>query len=127
MREDVSGLQFIRLLRPVTYKLDYAGIDKNYYRGLSAEQIASLPEHSRIQLGERQSGFLAQEVEQAANSIGFKFTGVDKPANPESFYGLRYSEFVVPLVKAVQEQQAIIEKMQETIEMLKKEIELNKR
>jgi trimeric autotransporter adhesin len=28
---------------------------------------------------------------------------VDKPKNDKDFYGLRYAEFVVPLVKAVQE------------------------
>jgi trimeric autotransporter adhesin len=37
--------------------------------------------------------------------------------------GLRYSEFVVPLVKAVQEQQAVIEKQQSQIETLLKRIE----
>jgi hypothetical protein len=31
------------------------------------------------------------------------FSGVDKPQNKYSLYGLRYAEFVVPLVKAVQE------------------------
>ncbi|MCR9287909.1 MAG: hypothetical protein NXI23_11030, partial [Bacteroidetes bacterium] len=35
--------------------------------------------------------------------------GVDKPKNETSHYGLRYATFVVPLVKAVQEQQEIIE------------------
>jgi hypothetical protein len=33
---------------------------------------------------------------------------VDKPKNENDMYGLRYSEFVVPLVKAVQEQQQMI-------------------
>jgi hypothetical protein len=28
---------------------------------------------------------------------------VDKPLNKDGLYGLRYSDFVVPLVKAVQE------------------------
>ena len=31
------------------------------------------------------------------------------PQNEKAMYGLRYDEFVVPLVKAVQEQQIIIE------------------
>lgn len=58
----------------------------------------------------RYSGFIAQEVEKAANSVGYDFSGVDKPKNEKDYYGLRYSEFVVPLVKAVQEQQVMIEK-----------------
>src|SRR5262249_40206642 len=31
------------------------------------------------------------------------FSGVDKPKNDKDLYGLRYSDFVMPLVKAVQE------------------------
>jgi len=50
------------------------------------------------------TGFIAQDVDKAAQSIGYNFSGVDKPKNDQqSFYGLRYSDFVVPLVKAVQE------------------------
>ena len=66
----------------------------------------------------RYTGFLAQEVETAAKSSGFDFSGVDAPKNDQDLYGLRYSEFVVPLVKAVQEQQALIMKMEERIRQL---------
>ena len=55
------------------------------------------------------TGFIAQDVEAAAQSIGYNFSGVDAPKNENDYYGLRYAEFVVPLVKAVQEQQVIIE------------------
>ena len=64
------------------------------------------------------TGFIAQEVEEAARNAAFSFSGVDKPRNQLGVYGLRYAEFVVPLVKAVQEQQAIIEMQQKTIDML---------
>lgn len=33
----------------------------------------------------------------------YDFGAIDKPKNNKDFYGLRYSEFVVPLVQAVQE------------------------
>ncbi len=49
------------------------------------------------------TGFVAQEVEQAAKELNYQFSGVDGPKNTDHFYGLRYAEFVVPLVKAVQE------------------------
>ena len=39
------------------------------------------------------------------------------------FYGLRYAEFVVPLVKGIQEQQTIIEAQQKQIGELLKRIE----
>ncbi len=49
------------------------------------------------------TGFIAQEVEKAANDIGYNFSGVKKPQSDKSFYALSYSDFVVPLVKAVQQ------------------------
>ena len=55
------------------------------------------------------TGFIAQDVEKAARELGFDFSGVDAAKNAKDLYGLRYSEFVVPLVKAVQEQQEEIE------------------
>jgi hypothetical protein len=48
---------------------------------------------------------------------------VDNPANPDGYYNLRYADFVVPLVKAVQEQQEIIENQQKQIDELKKMLE----
>jgi len=65
-------------------------------------------------------------VEQAAIQTGFPFSGVDKPANDKTLYGLRYGDFVVPLVKAVQEQQVIIEEQNKKIEFLLKELQLIK-
>ena len=70
-----------------------------------------------------QTGFIAQEVEQAAQQINFDFGGIDKPKNNNDYYGLRYAEFVVPLVKAVQEQQTIIQNQQKQIDELKKLVE----
>jgi hypothetical protein len=71
----------------------------------------------------RRSGFIAQEVEQAAQSVGYDFSGIDAPKNEHDLYGLRYAEFVVPLVKAVQEQQQVIRQQQQTIDLLLKRLE----
>jgi hypothetical protein len=65
------------------------------------------------------TGFIAQEVEAAAKNIGFDFSGVDAPDNEKDMYGLRYDEFVVPLVKAVQELNAINEAQKVTNESQK--------
>ncbi len=73
--------------------------------------------------GVRFTGFLAQEVEAAATKVGFQFSGVDKPATEDGTYSLRYAEFVVPLVKAVQEQQAIIDAQNKKIESLEQRLE----
>ena len=51
------------------------------------------------------TGFIAQEVEKAATEIGYTFDGVNVPKDENDNYSLAYSQFVVPLVKAVQELQ----------------------
>ena len=68
------------------------------------------------------TGFMAQEVEKAANRpAGYNFSGIDKPqdANKQT-YALRYSDFVVPMIKAIQEQQKMIQELKKEIEDLKK-------
>lgn len=49
------------------------------------------------------TGFVAQEIEEAAKKMGYEFSGVDAPKGKDDLYGIRYSAFVVPLVKSVQE------------------------
>ena len=65
-----------------------------------------------LSLGLKPVGFIAREVEAAAKEIGYNFSGVDKPKNDKDIYGLRYAEFVVPLVKGMQEQQEMIEDLE---------------
>jgi hypothetical protein len=65
------------------------------------------------------TGFIAQEVEQAAKDLKYDFSGVYVPENEKDVYGLSYSEFVVPLVKAVQELSKQNEDLQNQIVELK--------
>jgi hypothetical protein len=67
-----------------------------------------------------QSGFIAQDVLKAAKAVGYDFDGVNKPQHDKDNYSIAYSQFVVPLVKAVQEQQAMIESLLKRIEQLEK-------
>jgi hypothetical protein len=130
--QNVPGLAFISKLKPVTYTMDVDAIDaalRPPHQSLeernpenlnpSAEEIASKQAQSQIVY----TGFIAQEVEQAAKEIGYDFSGVDVPKNDKGMYGLRYAEFVVPLVKAVQEQQQMIQEQQQIIQELQKRIE----
>ena len=71
----------------------------------------------------RQSGFIGQEVQEAASAAGYSFDGVHVPANDNDNYSVAYSQFVVPLVKAVQEQQAMIEKLKQDNEELRSRLE----
>lgn len=127
IKEEVKGLDFIRRLRPVTYQYNIEKLDdflgttaRRSERGdtLSQFEIESREKASSI----RYTGFIAQEVEQAARELGFDFSGVDAPDNEKDLYGLRYAEFTVPLVKAVQEQQTIIEAQQEQLKALQEQL-----
>jgi hypothetical protein len=119
IKEDVPGLSFLMNLRPVTYTLDVEGINQSL--GIKEGEIHSSAQGSEAS-GKVHSGFIAQEVEQAASMIGYNFSGVDTPNNDNDLYGLRYAEFVVPLVKAVQEQQAQIEALKAELEALKEKL-----
>lgn len=118
VQQNVPGLSFITKLKPVTYQLDLDVI----HTYLKTPSEVRKPETENDKKQEIQTGFIAQEVEKAALETGFNFSGVDKPKNEEDFYGLRYAEFVVPLVKAVQEQQEMIEKLQLKIQQLEERI-----
>ncbi|MCF8465720.1 MAG: tail fiber domain-containing protein [Flavobacteriales bacterium] len=119
VKEDVRGLDFILQLRPVTYNVAAHELAGFLGEDLSVEDDGSISmktdETDRRSRDEKEqirySGFMAQEVEEAAKKLGFDFSGVDVPQNEESLYGLRYAEFVVPLVKAIQEQQVMIDEL----------------
>jgi hypothetical protein len=114
VKEDVPGLAFINQLRPVTYQInrelinDYTGVNTRKQEQTKQNSTGS-SNYKTEPLSETTTGFIAQEVETAAKKIGYNFSGVDAPKNKKDVYGLRYDEFVVPLVKAVQELNAIYE------------------
>ena len=119
IHEDVKGLDFIMKLRPITYQLDVPNLsarlnENTEHREESKMDIAMAEKESMIQ-----SGFIAQEVEQAATEVGYDFSGVDKPKNENDLYALRYAEFVVPLVKAVQELQQQVEQLRNQLNGMK--------
>jgi len=105
VNEDVIGLDFIMKLRPVTYNIN---LDKeNQLLGISDK--VNLPNKYDIEKVKK-TGFIAQEVEAAANEVDFDFSGIQSPKNEHDLYGLSYAEFVVPLVKSVQELNQKLEK-----------------
>jgi len=118
IQENVKGLDFIMKLRPVTYHLDVTALRVKLNE--PSEHLKESGMEDAITQKERMvySGFIAQEVEQASHDLGYDFSGVDKPKNENDLYGLRYAEFVVPLVKAMQEQQMQIADLQKENEEL---------
>ncbi|MES2329296.1 MAG: tail fiber domain-containing protein [Bacteroidota bacterium] len=127
--ENVPGLAFINLLKPVTYHFNVAAYlalvhphplkdSADNFLASSSDDLASINEKEKIV----QTGFLAQDVESAAKSLQYDFSGVDAPTSSDQVYSLRYAEFVVPLVKATQElnqkNDALVKKINE-LKMLK--------
>ena len=115
VQENVVGLEFIKALRPVTY----------HFNVKKQEELMGIKEvgewEGKYDIENIQfSGFIAQEVEMAAKKVGYDFSGLDKSGD---IMGVRYAEFTVPIIKAMQEQQQMIEEMKKEIELLKSIIE----
>jgi hypothetical protein len=114
IQENVPGLAFITALRPVTYQFDVA--KQNQILGI-ADSTTWEGKYDIEKI--RFTGLIAQEVKAAAKNIGYDFSGVDDDGN---LLGLRYSEFVMPLVKSVQELAAQNEDLQDKNTGLSKRI-----
>ena len=112
IKENVPGLAFINKLKPVTYNLDLDAADKiigiadakdksgkSLARQLTQTDIAARQAKQKIVY----TGLIAQDVEKAAKELNYDFSGVDAAKSDKDLYGLRYTEFIMPLVKAVQE------------------------
>lgn len=118
IKENVPGLQFIKALRPVTYHFDLA---KEYALMGKADSSSYAGKYDIEK--KAFTGFVAQEVEEAAKKINYDFSGVDKTGK---IWGLRYAEFVVPLTKAVQELSKLNDEKDEKINDLQKQIDAMK-
>ncbi|MEP7169151.1 MAG: tail fiber domain-containing protein [Bacteroidota bacterium] len=119
IKEDVKGLDFILKLQPVSY---------NFNRLKFAQHVRQHPTPGMEELliaesKNRSVGFIAQDVEKIIQQTGFtSFDAVHAPTNETDNYSMGYAEFVVPLVKAVQELSAKNNAQDLLIENLKEEI-----
>lgn len=100
IRNNQLGLDFINGLKTVNYEYNTEG-----------------------QEGKRYTGLIAQDVESLLKELGMEFSGIVSPMNENDFYSIRYSEFVVPLIKAVQEQSEEINQLKAANEQLHKRLE----
>lgn len=123
VRDTELGLNFIMSLRPVDYKWDYR---EDYFTleevvgengEISYNKVPVQKDGSKVRT-RFHHGFIAQEV----GSSGFEFGGHQDHSikNPGvDIQSLGYAEFIAPLVKAVQEQQKIIEELKAEIAAMK--------
>ncbi len=103
--EDVKGLDFITRLRPVVYNFDTRKFTEFLTKNMtdSMRNIHMSDVDFAPSTAIRQTGFIAQEVEKIAQEIGYDFNGVHAPVDANDNYSIAYSQFVMPLVKSVQE------------------------
>ncbi len=117
IKDNVPGLAFINLLKPVTYTFDFASLKK--FKGEDVKE-GGVKANADASVADKiiHTGFVAQEVEAVAKKMNYDFDGVDAPKNDKDAYGIRYAEFVVPLVKAVQELSKKNDELEERISKL---------
>ena len=120
---NVPGLDFIMKLQPVTFNWDLEAMDALQGKDAADKEDPKMQKARRAKEEKVYTGFVAQEVEKAAEACGYDFSGVHQPDNDKSTYHLSYSKFVVPLVQALQEQQKHIKNLQEKMAEQDKRIE----
>jgi len=109
------GSDFIKALRPVSYKWIEGGKRDTGERDASGNYIYESVPGTRTHWG-----FIAQEVKQAVDDAGVDFGGwvlTDKD-DPDSQQALRYDQFIAPLTKALQEALAEIESLKARVTAL---------
>jgi hypothetical protein len=103
------GFEFIKSLRPVSYRWIEGGKRETGERNEDGTAIyESVP-------GERTHyGFIAQEVKEAVDAAGVDFGGwlLSDKDDPDSQQALRYDQFIAPLTKALQEAMTKIETLE---------------
>lgn len=120
VKNNVPGLDFIISLRPVTYQWDLQKLDKHIGIPDSLINASEMKQSNKAQLV--YTGFIAQEVEAATLKIGYSFSGLHVPENERDTYSIAYAEFVVPLVKAVQQLNEKNNKLEEENKTLKSKL-----
>jgi len=113
IQENVKGLEFIMKLRPITYQMNTKAFDDFLIQNMP-DSIKLIHQQGMDFVSSKaiiHTGFIAQDVDSVANQIGYNFDGIYKPKNINDNYGLAYSQFVVPIIKAMQEQQEMIDSL----------------
>jgi len=125
----VLGLDFINRLNPVSYKWI---VGQNELQWDENGVIVTDENGDRVTIPKpgirKHYGLISQEVKQVLDDIGLEgedFAGwvLNDKNDPNSFQSLRYTEFIAPMIKAIQEQQIMIEELKNQIDQLKKNIQ----
>ena len=124
--DNTLGLEFIKKLRPVRYKLKNPA---DYPAEILEDRFSAIPGSGPGNVGyirpqddeNYYDGLIAQEVKSAMDEVGIDWSGWSEDvANGKQ--GLQYGALTVPLIKAVQEQQDMIDSQREMIDLLIEEV-----
>ena len=114
------GLNFILKLRPCKYRMNSR---EAYFKPGQKRDFSATNDGSKA--GKRPHyGLIAQEVKEAMNELNVDFAGYldSKVDGGEDVLSLGYTEFIAPMIKAIQEQQNMIEELQKQVDVLKQKI-----
>jgi len=119
------GIDFIKKLKPVDFKWDYREDYKTIKRidkpkGVIEYQITQLPKDGSKKRKRFHHGLIAQDVKEVMDEMGIDFGGYqDHSINGGGdVLSLGYEELIAPMIKAIQEQQKIIEDLEMRIKKL---------
>ncbi|MAD58736.1 MAG: hypothetical protein CMB81_00160, partial [Flammeovirgaceae bacterium] len=124
--DNTLGLEFIKKLRPVRYKLKNPA---DYPAEILEDRFSAIPGSGPGNVGyirpqddeNYYDGLIAQEVKSAMDEVGIDWSGWSEDID-NGKQGLQYGALTVPLIKAVQEQQDMIESQREMIDLLIEEV-----
>lgn len=111
IRESNLGLDFIKDLKPVVYTRKDVELEGEKY--VLTEKTSNLT---------TEYGFIAQELEETLLKFDAKDNGIISK-DDNGMYGVRYNDLIAPMVKAMQEQQSIIDTQVKTINEMMKRLE----
>lgn len=114
---DDSAIDFIMALNPVSYKMINGDSGRTHY-GMIAQDV----EEELDELGMTAMDFAGfckdQKYERYEEVVDKVTTTRERKVEGEYIYGLRYEEFIAPLIKTVQLQQQEIEELKHRIDIL---------
>ncbi|MEY8322197.1 phage tail protein [Lachnospiraceae bacterium 46-61] len=120
IQNTILGLEFIKKLIPRQFRMNSR---EAYFEIGQKRDFTATNDGSKA--GKRfHQGFVAQEVKTVLDEMGIDFAGYQdhKINGGEDVLSLGYTEFIAPIVKAIQEQQKIIEMLEQKINKLQQKI-----
>jgi len=133
LKKDISecelGLNFINNLRPVSYKWKKEGCKRRHF-GLLSQEVKTVLENQGINFSgnftDDFAGYCYNELEELYDNILVKSEDKEEIVKQEKEYndlfGLRYAEFIAPMIKAIQELSTKVTEQQAEIDNLKSQI-----